>query len=103
MKKVLIFSYYWPPSGGGGVQRITKFCKFLISHGWEPHVITATKQSYKTIDPSFIKDVKGVKVYYTGKNEEIKESTSNKSSKKSSRINTGKIKGFINKQLKKGE
>ena len=94
MKKVLIFSYYWPPSGGGGVQRITKFCKFLVHHGWEAHVITAPRQKYKTIDPSFIKDIKDVKVYYTGVNEK-QDNTSSKPSKKTSRINIYKVKAFI--------
>ena len=28
-KKVLIITYYWPPSGGSGVQRWVKFCKYL--------------------------------------------------------------------------
>jgi glycosyltransferase involved in cell wall biosynthesis len=93
--KILIISYYWPPSGGGGVQRITKFCKFLVNHGWEPHVITAPRQKYKTIDPSFIKDVKGVKVYYTGVNEKQENNTSSKQSKKTSRINIDKVKAFI--------
>ena len=29
MKKVLIITYYWPPSGGAGVQRWVKFVKYL--------------------------------------------------------------------------
>ena len=30
-KRVLVVSYYWPPSGGGGVQRWLKFAKLLPS------------------------------------------------------------------------
>ena len=32
MKRVLIISYYWPPTGGSGVQRWVKFAKYLPSN-----------------------------------------------------------------------
>ena len=38
--KVLIITYYWPPSGGAGVQRWLKFTKYLPSSGWFPEVLT---------------------------------------------------------------
>jgi len=38
--KVLIITYYWPPSGGAGVQRWLKFAKYLPSSGWIPAVLT---------------------------------------------------------------
>ena len=41
IKKVLIITYYWPPSGGAGVQRWLKFVKYLREYGWEPVVFTA--------------------------------------------------------------
>ena len=40
VKKVLIITYYWPPSGGAGVQRWLKFVKYLREFGWEPVVYT---------------------------------------------------------------
>ncbi|HMT12896.1 MAG TPA: glycosyl transferase, partial [Ignavibacteria bacterium] len=40
MKKVLIISYYFPPSGGPGVQRVLKFVKYLPEFGWQPIVLT---------------------------------------------------------------
>ena len=40
MKKLLVITYYWPPSGGAGVQRWLKFVKYLAQMGWEIHVIT---------------------------------------------------------------
>ena len=42
MKKVLVIVYYWPPSGGAGVQRWLKFVKYLPQFGWQPTVITTT-------------------------------------------------------------
>jgi len=38
--KVLIITYYWPPSGGAGVQRWLKFTKYLPSSGWFPLILT---------------------------------------------------------------
>ena len=40
MKRVLIVTYYWPPSGGSGVQRWVKFAKYLPAAGWQPVVYT---------------------------------------------------------------
>jgi glycosyltransferase involved in cell wall biosynthesis len=37
--RVLIVAFYFPPAGGGGVQRTLKFCKFLPEHGIEVHVL----------------------------------------------------------------
>jgi glycosyltransferase involved in cell wall biosynthesis len=45
MSKVLIITYYWPPSGGAGVQRWLKFSKYLPEFGWEPIILT--------IDPEY--------------------------------------------------
>lgn len=57
MKKVLIITYYWPPSGGSGVQRWLKFVKYLPGYGWEPHVFTPENPSFAVRDPSLEKDV----------------------------------------------
>ena len=40
MKRVLIITYYWPPSGGSGVQRWVKFAKYLPAEGWQPVIYT---------------------------------------------------------------
>jgi glycosyltransferase involved in cell wall biosynthesis len=58
-KKVLLFTYYWPPSGGAGVQRWLKFCKYLPEFNIEPIVITVdeTHASYPVIDKSFNQDI----------------------------------------------
>ena len=50
MKKVLIITYYWPPAGGGGVQRWVKFVKYLRDFGWEPLVYTVQNGDYPILD-----------------------------------------------------
>ncbi|MCF8380987.1 MAG: hypothetical protein K9H49_15540 [Bacteroidales bacterium] len=57
MKKVLIISYYWPPSGGIGVHRCLKFAKYLRNFGWEPIIYTAKKAQYPYIDESNFVDI----------------------------------------------
>ena len=57
MKKVLIIVYYWPPSGGAGVQRWLKFVKYLPQFDWQPTVITTSNGDYPAIDESLLKEV----------------------------------------------
>jgi len=57
MKKVLILTYYWPPSGGAGVQRWLKFTKYLKTYGWEPIIYTAENGEMPVVDMSLLKDV----------------------------------------------
>jgi glycosyltransferase involved in cell wall biosynthesis len=57
MKKVLIITYYWPPAGGGGVQRWVKFAKYLRDFGWEPIIFTVKNGSYPIIDQTMLTEV----------------------------------------------
>lgn len=57
VKRVLIIAYYWPPSGGPGVQRWLKFVKYLRRYGWEPIVYTAENAEYPVLDPSLEKEI----------------------------------------------
>lgn len=57
MKRVLIITYYWPPSGGAGVQRWLKFVKYLRNYGWEPVVYTVQNPEAPALDHSLINDV----------------------------------------------
>lgn len=57
MKKVLIITYYWPPTGGSGVQRWVKFCKYLPSEGWLPVVYTPENPEQLATDESLLKDI----------------------------------------------
>lgn len=66
MKKVLIITYYWPPAGGPGVQRVLKFAKYLPEFGWDPIILTVANGEYPAIDESLAKDIPdGCKVYKT--------------------------------------
>ena len=57
MKRVLIITYYWPPSGGSGVQRWLKMSKYLPENGWQPVIYTADNAEYPVEDASLEKDV----------------------------------------------
>ncbi len=60
---MLIISYYWPPSGGNGVQRWVKFVKYLRNFGWEPVIYTVRNGEFPVLDQSLEKDIPiGVKV-----------------------------------------
>ncbi|MBP5397095.1 MAG: glycosyltransferase family 4 protein [Bacteroidales bacterium] len=61
-KRVLVLSYYWPPSGGSGVQRWVKFAKYLPAEGWETVVYTPSNPEMPSRDESLQKDVEGVTV-----------------------------------------
>ena len=56
-KKVLIITYYWPPSGGAGVQRWLKFIKYLPKNNWNPTVFTVRNGEYPVLDEALMKDV----------------------------------------------
>ncbi|MDR2010663.1 MAG: glycosyl transferase family 1 [Bacteroidales bacterium] len=57
MKKVLVISYYWPPSGGIGVHRCLKFVKYLQDFGWEPVVYAPLNAQYEYCDDTNFKDI----------------------------------------------
>lgn len=57
MIKALIITYYWPPSGGSGVQRWLKFVKYLRDFGIEPVIYTVENPEYVFNDESLTKDI----------------------------------------------
>lgn len=68
MKKVLLITYYFPPSGGAGVQRWLKTINYLPKAGVETIVLTVDPAvaSYPQIDESLCNDVpSGIKIYRT--------------------------------------
>ncbi len=56
-RRVLIITYYWPPSGGSGVQRWLKFAKYLPESGWEPVIFTPENPDFDLRDESLEKEV----------------------------------------------
>ena len=56
-KRVLIVTYYWPPSGGAGVQRWLKIAKYLPRHGWSPVVYVPEGARYPALDAGLQSDV----------------------------------------------
>ena len=72
MKKVLVITYYWPPSGGAGVQRWVKFIKYFKNQNIDPYIISVDPDfaSYPVIDNSLINDIpENTNVYLTKTNE----------------------------------
>ena len=57
MKRVLIISYYWPPTGGSGVQRWVKFAKYLPAEGWQPVVYTPENPEQLAVDETLAGEV----------------------------------------------
>lgn len=57
--KVLVITYYWPPSGGAGVQRGLKFVRYFPEFGIQPFVLTVRpdQASYPVTDPTLAKDI----------------------------------------------
>lgn len=61
-KKVLIITYYWPPSGGVGVQRWVHFAVNLKKLGFEPIVYTPQNPQFDVKDENLKALVKNIEV-----------------------------------------
>jgi len=56
-RTVLIATYEFPPAGGGGVQRIAKFCRYLPEFGWAPVIVTSAPAKGRPVDASLLREV----------------------------------------------
>ena len=64
--RLLLVTYYFPPSGGAGVQRTLKWVKYLRDFGVEPVVLTVEAGAYPKTDATLARDVPpGVAVHRT--------------------------------------
>ena len=52
--KVLLVSFYWPPAGGGGVQRPLKLAQYLPALGFETHVLAPDDPRWVHRDPDLL-------------------------------------------------
>lgn len=57
MKRVLFVAYYFPPSGGPGVQRTLKFVRYLPEFGWEPAVLTVRDADWPARDETLLAQI----------------------------------------------
>jgi glycosyltransferase involved in cell wall biosynthesis len=57
MKKVLFISYAFPPMGGGGIFRITKFIKYLPEFGIQPRVLTVKNHFHPYKDETLLAQI----------------------------------------------
>lgn len=69
LRKLLVIAGRFPPAGGVGSFRVTKFVKYLRNFGWEPVVLTVRESDYSAgvwLDRGLEKDIPGgVQVYRT--------------------------------------
>lgn len=92
-KNILIITYYWTPSGGGGVQRWMYFAIYLSKLGFKPTVVTVKpeKASYPLIDHSQTTMVKDIETIYTDTLEPFKIYSFLKTGKKNKEIPYGNL------------
>jgi glycosyltransferase involved in cell wall biosynthesis len=58
MRRVLMILYYFPPSGGPGVQRGLKFVRYLSEFGWQPVVVTVRETaSFPVRDETLLREI----------------------------------------------
>ena len=57
MKRVLVITYYWPPTGGSGVQRWVKFSKYLPQEGWQPVIYTPENPEQLAVDHTLAAEI----------------------------------------------
>jgi glycosyltransferase involved in cell wall biosynthesis len=64
--RALILAYYFPPIGGGGVQRSLKFARYLPEHGYDVSVVTgpgSTTDQWSPRDETLQAEVGNTEVY----------------------------------------
>lgn len=59
MRRLLVLAYYFPPSGGPGVQRTLRFVEHLPGLGWLPTVVTVRREdaAWPSVDEALCEDV----------------------------------------------
>lgn len=57
---LLIITHAYPPKGGGGVQRIVKFAKYLKDFGWHATVVSPKGKNIPWVDEKRLNEVKNI-------------------------------------------
>jgi glycosyltransferase involved in cell wall biosynthesis len=74
-KTVLMLCYFFPPLGGGGVQRSLQFAKYLPEFDWDPVVISVVPNRRNTVeqsrDDSSVREIDGRTVVYRTESREL--------------------------------
>ncbi len=94
-KRVLFVSYVFPPVGGAGVQRTTKFIKYLPSRGWMPSVLTVENPSVPAWDKSLLADIPDDVIVRRARTMEPGYGVKNSIAATASQGGAGRIKGAI--------
>lgn len=75
MKNILIISTYFPPMGGIGTVRVTKYVKYLRKFNWNPTIVTIDEKYIQKKDETLLKDISSeIKVHklnFEQKNKDI--------------------------------
>ena len=93
-KKALFIVYSFPPSGGPGVQRPTKFVKYLPEFGWQAIVLTTTPEAYPVLDETLLSDIPPNTPVYRQKSYDVRALRPT-----FERLNMGKVLSGINTAL----
>lgn len=56
-RKVLVITYYWPPSGGSAVLRWLKFARYLHEFGWLATIYTPSNPEPQAFDQALLKEI----------------------------------------------
>ncbi|MCW2955471.1 MAG: rfaG [Thermoleophilia bacterium] len=54
MLRALLITYYFPPAGGGGVQRVLSWCRHLPEHGVHVTVAAPEEPRWVDVDPTLV-------------------------------------------------
>jgi len=64
--RILLIAYHFPPSAAVGGMRMANFAKWLLSSGWEPHVLTIQDKNVESMDRERLREVEGVAIHKVG-------------------------------------
>jgi hypothetical protein len=103
IRRVLVVAYVFPPAGGAGVQRVTKFVKYLPEFGWDCSVLTVANPSVPVFNETLARDVPESTVVRLAKTLEPGYALKNAVSSGSGGSRTAKQTGGFKKMLKSAE